>query len=272
MIPNEYQKNLYRASLTFLVVLSLFFVVKFLSEFRAYGMMGSSGANTITLSGHGEVQAVPDIANVYFTINKEGKTVKEAQDAVAVIEKASLDSLKSNNVAEKDIKTTSASFNPKYKYSDSICPMYEGAAGVNRMAYYCPPGKQILTGYEAYESITVKVRNTDDVGKIMQGLGNLGVTNLSGPDFSIDNEDVLKAEARKKAIDDARTKAKALAKDLGVNLGRISNFSESGNGGPIYYAKAQMMDSAVSVAPAPAQLPKGENTISSDVTITYEIR
>ena len=46
--------------------------------------------NVITLSGHGEVQAVPDIANVYFTISKEAKTVKEAQDAVASIRRSKL--------------------------------------------------------------------------------------------------------------------------------------------------------------------------------------
>jgi len=36
------------------------------------------------------------------------------------------------------------------------------------------------------------------------------------------------------------------------------------------YDKAVMMSAGM--APAPAQLPKGENLISSDVTITYEIR
>src|SRR3989338_6144941 len=99
--------------------------------------------------------------------------------------------------------------------------------------YSCPPrpGKSVISGYEASESITVKVRNTDDVGTIMQGLGTIGVSNLSGPNFSIDDEDALKAEARKKAIDDAREKAKILAKDLGVRLGRISSFSEGGGYG-----------------------------------------
>lgn len=265
-MPNEYIKNLYRAMLTFVVILSLFFTVKLLTEFRSYGMMGSKDVNTITLSGHGEVQAVPDIANVYFTIYKEGKTVKEAQEAVALVEKASLDFLKNNNVAEKDIKTSNASFNPKYeyRYDKLLMPCNE---------FDCPPrpGKNVISGYEAYESITIKVRSTDDVGKIMQGLGELGVSELSGPNFAIDNEDALKMEARKKAIDDARGKAKVLAKDLGVKLGRIANFSESGNYGPIYYGKALMSADGVT-EPAPAEIPKGENTISSDVTITYEIR
>ncbi len=112
----------------------------------------------------------------------------------------------------------------------------------------------------------------DDVGAIVQGLGNVGVSELNGPNFAIDKEDDLKAEARKKAIDDAREKAKVLAKDLGVSLVKISSFSEGGNyGGMVYSAKAEMaMDSGS--APAPAKIPKGVQTVSSDVTITYEIR
>jgi len=268
-ISSESNKNLYWAGFVFLIILSLYFAVRFLSEFRSYGMMGSNNANTITLSGHGEVSAVPDIANVYFTIRKDGKTVKEAQDAVSLVEKASLDFLKTSNVEEKDIQASNASFNPKYKN------VYETQMLMPCNEWGCPPrpSNSVVSGYEAYESITVKVRNVDDVGKIMQGLGGLGVTDLSGPNFAIDDEDALQAEARKEAIDDAKEKAEVLAKDLGVKLGRIANFSEGGGyGGPIYYGKEMMASDSTVSMPAPAQIPKGENLITSDVTITYEIR
>ncbi len=270
-IPENYKKNLYRSFLALIIIFSLYFAVKLLAEFRSYGMMGSSEANTITLSGHGEVQAAPDIASVYFTLRKELKTAKEAQDAVAEKEKSALDFLKSKNVADKDIKTVNASVYPKYDYVRASCPQI-GANGVSGVNYDCDNRKQVLTGYEASESIAVKIRNIDDTGAIMQGLGDIGVSDLTGPNFAIDNEDGLKAEARKKAIDDAREKAKVLAKDLGVRLGRISNFNESRNYYPVMYEKAAMMDSTANSAPAPAEIPKGENTISSDVTITYEIR
>jgi len=193
-ILQEYKKHLHLAVLTLLIILSLLFAMQFLSELRSYGMMGSGGSNTITLSGYGEVQAVPDIANVYFTISKEAKTIKEAQAMVANIEKDTLDFLKNNNVNDKDVKTENFSFNPKYKYKyDAIL--------VPCSNFNCPPrtGKNVLVGYEAQERITVKVRNTDDVGLIMQGLGNLGITNLKGPNFAIDDEDGLKIEARKKS-------------------------------------------------------------------------
>jgi uncharacterized protein YggE len=94
---------------------------------------------------------------------------------------------------------------------------------------------------------------------------------LNGPNFTIDNEDGLKVEARKIAIDDAKVKAQKLASDLGVRLGKITSFSESGNNpAPIMYGKAMMLEAPS--APAPAEIPKGENKITSDVTITYELR
>ncbi len=266
-IPSEYKKNLYRSVLVFSIVISIYFAVKILTEFKSYDLMKNTIVNTISFSGHGEVSAVPDIANIYFTIKKEAKTVKEAQDGVALIEKKALDFLRENKVADKDIKTTNASFNPKHEY------VYDKGTALPCNQYGCPPnpGKSIITGYEAYESITVKIRNTDDVGKIMQGLGALGVSELNGPSFAIDDEDGLKAEARKKAIDDAKEKASKLAKDLGIRLGKITSFSENDNySRPMMYGKAMMAENASE--PAPAEIPKGENIISSDVTITYEIR
>jgi uncharacterized protein len=267
-IPEEYIRNLYRALLVLLIVLSLAILSHTFRGPDYHGGIGKGeGERTIVLTGHGEIQAVPDIANVYFTIRKEGKTVKAAQESVAGVEKPVLEFLKSKNIADKDIQTTNSSFNPRYQYvSDQGVPCNEYGRSLT-------PCKNTITGYEAYESITVKVRNADNVGEIMQGLGGLNVTELSGPNFSIDNEDTLKAQARKKAIDDAQSKAKALADDLGIRLGKISNFSESGGYYPMYYAKdAMAVGSAAAVAPEAATIPKGENTISSDVTITYEIR
>jgi uncharacterized protein YggE len=242
----ESKKKVFKVLFVFVIILSVYYAVAIFSEIKKASILGERSAPaTISFSGHGEVIAVPDIANIYFTISKDAATVKEAQANVATIEKKAIDLLKEKGVAEKDIKTTDAS------------------------SYYCPGGKQILTGYTASESITVKIRNTDDAGAIMQGLGTTGVSNLSGPNFAIDKEDELKAEARKKAIDDARAKAEELAEDLGVSLGGVVNFSESGRDYPMMYG----MDSMKSATPAsaPAELLKGESTVSSDVTITYEI-
>ncbi len=278
-ILEENKRKLLKGLYVLAIILSFYFAVQIVGENKTYSMLGeSTQPATISFAGHGEVTAVPDIATVYFTISKDATTSKDALANVAVIEKNSLDFLKTKSVDDKDIKTADASVYPKYEYRQAICPQIPagmGTAGVTvnpASAYYCPPNKQVLTGYTASESITVKIRKTDDAGAIMQGLGTTGVSNLSGPNFAIDNPDAVQAQARKKAIDDAKAKAKILANDLGVTLGKISSFSEGGNNYPIMYASGAMMKDAAVPAAAPAQLPKGENTISSDVTITYEIR
>jgi uncharacterized protein YggE len=125
---------------------------------------------------------------------------------------------------------------------------------------------------EISETITIKVRDTEKVGDIIDGLTKAGVNEVQGPNYTIDDETKVQADARDKAITDAKVKAEALAKSLGVKLVRIVNFSEGGGGYPTpMYAKAEMAfdNSAGSAAP---ELPKGENKYVSNVTITYEIR
>jgi uncharacterized protein YggE len=278
----ENKKIIFKVGIILLIILSIYYAVKIFSEIKKDSLLGENATPaTISFSGHGEVDATPDIANIYFTISKDAGTVKDAQAGVAVIEKSALDLLKAKGVDAKDIQTADASFNPKYEYKQAVCPpsaptpitLNGGVSSGSAIAspVYCNPGKQVIVGYTASESITVKVRNTDSVGDIMQGLGATGVSDLSGPNFTIDNPDALQVQARKLAIDDAKAKAQVLAKDLGVSLGKIESFSDNGTNGAIYAPKAEVMSATVSVT-APAVIPKGQNTITSDVTITYEIK
>jgi len=268
-IPNEYKKNLYMGSLALLVVLSLFFAMRFLSEVKSYTSRGSGDANVITLSGHGEVQAVPDIASIYFTVETSSATQGTASEEVNKKTKNIIDFLKTSGVEEKDIKTENYNSYPKYS-NPEVCPMYYPIDGG---VPPCRGGESKVVGYTVSQSVSVKVRKVDDASKIIDGINKIGVNNMSGPNFTIDDEDALKAEARREAIADARTKAEALAKDLGIKLGRVSNFSENTGGYyPMFSKVGYEMDGSARNQSAPAELPKGENTISSDVTISYEIR
>ncbi len=246
------------------VLVALIVLVRFSPMGKMHDFAGMYGGekNIITVTGVGEVQGKSDIANISFTITKEGKTVAEAQTAVAEVEGKALVALRAAGVEDKDIKTESASFNPKYDNTAIYC-----------ITYPCPQKSPKIIGYEAYETISVKVRKLDTTGAIIEELGKTGVSNLYGPNFAIDDEEGLKAEARKKAIEDARAKAKVLAKDLGVRLGRITSFSENSDGYPfIQYAKTSASLDSANESSGRAELPPGENTISSSVSITYSIR
>ncbi|MFA6393138.1 MAG: SIMPL domain-containing protein [Candidatus Paceibacterota bacterium] len=248
-----------------LVIISCYFVIKTVNEVRNEGsaILGSKPVNTITVSGIGEALAVSDIASLYINLNKEGKTAKEAQDLLNVEISKVLKYLKDQKIDDKDIKSEYGGLNPKYSY--------EGG-GVVCMAYPCPTRDPKITGYTATQSITVKVRAVDSASDVRTGLATLGVTNISGPTFSIDDEESFKVEARSKAILDAREKAKVLASELGVRLGHVVSFNENSGGGyPMYGEKTMTADSVSSAVPAPV-LPKGENKITSNISITYEIK
>ena len=246
-----------------LVVISLLTVAKLVNEVKgsSYIGRGNQPSNTISVSGKGEVMAVSDIASLNVNLNKEGKTAKEAQDLLNESITKTLTYLKEQKIADKDIKSEYGGLNPKYSYEQAPCYVYP-----------CPTKDPKIVGYTATQTITIKVREVDNANEIRTGLATLGITDISGPTFSIDNEDKIKDDARAIAIEDAKAKAQVLAGELGVKLGKVVSFSENNGGGnyPVY-AKAMMADSAVGSAPAPT-LPKGENKITSDVSITYEIR
>jgi uncharacterized protein YggE len=252
------------ASLVGAVLLGAMIITQ-VKEYRYIGG-GVPSSNTISVSGSGEVFAAPDIANISFTVRESATKVSAAQDKVSVKVKAALAGIRKAGVADKDIKTQNYSSNPTYEWQEGT----PYCAGVNCPTYR--PGKQVITGYEVSQTVNIKVRNLEDVNGLVDGLATAGVTEMQGPNFAIDQEDALQAEARKQAIDKAKIKAELLAKQLGVSLVRIVSFSE-GNNYPVY-ARAMVsgagMDSAKAV-PAP-ELPQGENQITSNVTITYEIR
>ncbi len=244
-----------------LLIISLFFVAKFVNEIKSSKYIGynSQYINKISVAGKGEVKAVPDIATLTMNLKEEGKTSAEAQDLLNKSIIKVLGYLK-KNIKEKDIKSEYGGLNPKYSYGQTRC-----------IRYPCPPNDRKITGYIATQSIVVKIRKTDEANKIRTNLASLGVKNINGPTFTIDNNDVYKIQARTIAINKAKSKAKELAKELGVKLIRITSFSENNNNYPIMYRESAMADSSVKSFSAP-ELPKGENTVTSNVNITYEIR
>ena len=245
----------------FLLAVSLLTVARIVSEIKAINGNNYS-FNTITVEGKGEVMATSDIAVITVNIWKEATTTKEAQSLLNEMITKTLTYLKDQKVADKDIKSEYGGLNPKYSYEKQAC-----------YTYPCPPNEPKIVGYTASQTITIKVREIDNANVVRTGLAELGLTDISGPTFSIDNEDNLKDEAKVLAINDARTKAKSLAKQLGVKLGKITNFSD--NGGyypPMYEAKGMSADMTVGASSVTPTLPVGENKIVSNVSITYTIK
>ncbi len=246
------------------IVLIAFVGIHTIKSFGGRGHMGGfdNSQHTIVVAGKGEIVAIPDIATFTFSVVEQASTVSDAQNKATEKMNKALEALKSLDVNEKDVKTVDYSAYPRYEYLNQVCTMYS-----------CPvSGSQKLIGYEVRQTIMVKVRNVADAGKVLGEIGKTGVSDISGINFTVDDQDSKVREARKSAIDDAKSQAEQLAKDLGVKLGKIVSFNESGNYPmPMYAVKDMAMGMGGSAESAP-QLPTGESKITSNVTIVYEIK
>jgi uncharacterized protein len=226
-----------------------------------------SGPTVISVEGTGEVFATPDVATFSFSVESKEKDSTTAQNKVAEIMDAIQAYLSEAGVEDKDIKTTSFDLSPRYEYPDTTCNEWG----------YCPPrGEPKLIGYTVSQSVTVKVRDIERAGDILSSIGDKGALNVSSLTFTIDDEDALLAEAREKAIKDAREKAEVLATNLDSRIVRMNGYWEENNGYPMPYGKGgdmMMFDSAIAEsAPSAAVLPMGENTFTVKVNISYEIK
>lgn len=220
---------------------------------------GIKNIYTITISGTGESFAVPDLALVNFAVVTEAKTVSDALAENTKKMNDIIDSMKSQGVEEKDLKTTNFSIYPLYEYtskSDSLI--------------YPDGGKRVLTGYEIQQSLEVKIRDMSKIGTLIEGATKAGANQVGNLQFTIDNEDNLKKEARQKAIEKAKSQAQEMASQLGVRLGKITNFSETGGGMPIYFMAERSL--GIGGGGEAPQIETGENKIEITVSITYEIR
>jgi len=244
-------------------MLSAFVAVLIVKELKSIAYVGADVpvTNTIAVSGTGDAVAVPDVATFSFGVSETAKTVSDAQTAATNKINAALKAVRDAGVADKDIQTTSYNINPHYDYQNNICTVNS-----------CPPSHSVLTGYDVSQEVQVKVRDLTKAGSIFTSIGSLGLQNIGNLAFSVDKPETIQAQARSKAIDNAKAKADTMAKELGVTLVRIISFSEDtgGNPRPIMYAVG-MADSAVKSAPVP-ELPAGQEKVTDNVTITYEIR
>jgi len=283
-LNDKQKKQFFWTVVSVLGLLAIFILIQAVSGLKQFSYIGNdtNPTNVIAVTGTGSVLAIPDTATFSYSVVETGKTVAVAQNSAATKSNAIIAALKTLGIADADIQTTGYNSYPTYSNQNSVCPpvIYNSmsdssgsSGGAVSSAIYCPPSKQVLTGYEVDQTVTVKVRKTDDAGTALTKVGSLGATNISGLSFVVDNPDAVQAQARDKAIADAKAKAAILAKSLGVKMNKIINFSENGSQPYPIYSMGAVLETAKS-APSVVtpNLPVGQDKITSSVTITYEIQ
>ncbi len=210
--------------------------------------------NTIAVDGTAKTFVKPDTASVSFNITKKAPTTDTAMNSVNKRMAELIGQLNKIGVAKKDIKTTNYSVYPEYSYNN---------------------GKQNFEGYRVSNSVKVIIRDLKRSSDVLALVNTAGVDNLSQLVFYVDDVDSIKEQLRTEAINDAKDKAKKIAKDLGVKLGSVVRFDEFGdNEESEPYA---MADKAFGVARASADavaatVSPGQNQFNKTVTLIYQIK
>ena len=231
-----------------IVILAVFFLVSINQKLNT-----ATTANTVSFSGEGKVLAKPDVAVIDFSIVTEATTSKAAQDTNSEKSNKVTDFLKKQKIEDKDIKTTSYNIYPQYEY-----PRYGGVPKIK--------------GYQVSQTIEIKIRNLDNVSLVLDGVVTAGANQIGNLNFKIDDPEKLKAEARTKAIADAKKKAGELKDQVGIKLGKIVNFSEGVMGYPVPMYESSMLGKGGGVGGGGPSVPSGESEITVNVMITYQIK
>ncbi|MGW7412584.1 SIMPL domain-containing protein, partial [Streptomyces sp. NPDC054863] len=204
--------------------------------------------STVTVTGSGAATAAPDLAIVNVGVEATRPTAKQALAAQSAAAKALLAAVKAQGVADRDVRTESLSLNAVHSYENGVAK---------------------LTGYQASQSFSVKVRALSRTGAVIQAAmdaaGEAG--RISGVTFDVADPAALRAVARKAAFEDARSKAAQHARLSGRELGRLISIVESDAGRP----------TPVDVPPGAAadepSVPVAPGQIQDEVTVTavYEL-
>ena len=127
--------------------------------------------------------------------------------------------------------------------------------------------------YRKHKNIYAENNLSAKIGEIVKGGVSAGANQIGSVSFTIENKEEIEKEAREMAIKNAKEKAKEMEKELGIKLGRLTSFSEYNDNG--VYARtlgAGEMQKVMLDSVATPEIATGENRITSNVSLVYEIK
>jgi uncharacterized protein YggE len=211
----------------------------------------------ISVSGTGTVSATPDQGQISFTVRIQDALAANAVSKQAAIMDKVLAGLTAEGIAKEAITTSAYSLNPVYNYTDC-------------KDYYCPtPTSGEIVGYEVAQSIQVTVNDLPRVGSVLDKIVQAGVNQIDYIGFSFKDAtyETLRAQAYKKAVEDARGQADAIVGATGGFIIGIASLSTN-YWGPIYAMEKRDV-SGGTVPPSTPVVPSGSITVTANVNIVY---
>jgi uncharacterized protein YggE len=213
----------------------------------------SDTPGTISVTGVGEVIVIPDTANIQIGVQVFSEELADAQRKSNDQIQSIIDTLKEAGIKERDIQTSN--------YSVSIRQQYDNQGFATA-----------VLGYDIYNTLSVTVRELDQLGAILDKVVAAGANQIYGIYFYTADLTAATAQAREAAVKDAQERANQLATAAGVSVGRILNISEGYSGAPVPLQYGQgnaASDMKGGAGAVPIQT--GSQSVQISVSVTYEI-
>ena len=213
------------------------------------------------MTGQSSISLEPDLAILDIGVESLEKTVAEARVEAAQAMDAMLAVLANWGVGDKDIQTRSLTIRPQYDYMEVI------KEGVRT-------SEQVLTGYRVRNTASVKLRNLDDVGPIIDEVADAGgdSTRIDGIRFTVEETEPFEDQLRREAVADAQAKAQRFAELTGVSLGDLVFITEIGGGVPVLAGFAEEARVMAMAAQPATSVSGGELELQMAVQAVFSIR
>jgi uncharacterized protein YggE len=232
----------------------------------------SPGNTLLTVSAEGRSLRAPDLAVFSAGVTTQGDTAAAALGENSRAMTQVIAALRRAGIEERDIQTSNLSIQPVYANPDRDAMM---AARVTGQPYVPPPPEQQIPriiGYQASNNVSVRQRDLEDFGRVIDTLAAAGANQINGPAFQMDQPEPALDEARLEAIAVARQRAELYANATGLRIVRILSINEGGG----YYGAPQAVFVTASRAgapppPPPAPVQPGELQMTTNVTVLYEL-
>lgn len=232
------------------------------------------GPNTtlLNVTAEGRAQRRPDLANFNAGVVTQARTAGEALSANSSRMDGVIAALKRSGVADRDIQTSTLSLQPQYYYPQRERPVREPTGAVIEPA---EPQAPRIVGYEARNSVTVRVRRIDDMGRIIDALVGAGVNQVEGPYFTVENQEAAANEARTEAMKNAQARAELYARAAGMRVSRILTITEGGGYYPVARENFVMATATGSTMapppPPPTAVQAGEVTLGVSLSVQFAL-
>lgn len=208
----------------------------------------------VNVNGVGEVKLEPDEVVINLGVEMREKTLEQARKQTDSKAAAIIAYLRKQGVDPKDIQTSYVSLQPIYTVSEY--------------------GKANPDFYLAQKSMTIVVKKLNKFDELLSGLYDNGVNRIDGIHFRVTNLEKHKAEARKRAIADAKQKATAMTSELGAKVGKVYAINEYTSGGdprPLYAKSAMRMEADMAQDGGGPSIAGGQVIVSSTVSVSFVI-